>query len=238
MKKILDNKIALVTGASRGIGAAVAKRFANEGAHLILVSRNQVALEKIDDEIRSFGTKPTLVPIDITDDKNMDLMASEIAKRFGKIDILVGNAAILGPLSPLSHYQPKVWKNIFEVNFHANWRLIRNFEMLLKQSTSGRAIFVTSGLARKVRAYWGPYSASKAALEKMVMDWSEEVKKTNIKVNIIDPGRVRTDMRKSAYPGENPEENIKPEKITDLFVKLSSHSLKENGKIFFQSQRK
>ena len=238
MKKILDNKIALVTGASRGIGAAVAKRFANEGAHLILVSRNQVALEKIDDEIRSFGTKPTLVPIDITDDKNMDLMASEIAKRFGKIDILVGNAAILGPLSPLSHYQPKVWKNIFEVNFHANWRLIRNFEMLLKQSTSGRAIFVTSGLARKVRAYWGPYSASKAALEKMVMDWSEEVKKTNIKVNIIDPGRVRTDMRKSAYPGENPEENIKPEKITDLFVKLSSDSLKENGKIFFQSQRK
>ncbi len=236
-KKNLHNKIALITGASRGIGAAVAKRFAKEGAHLILVSRNQISLEKVDDEIRNYGSKPTLVPIDVTDDKNMDLMASEIAKRFGKIDILVGNAAILGPLSPMSHYEPKIWKNIFEINFHANWRLIRNFEMLLKQSNSGRAIFVTSGIARKKRAYWGPYSASKAALEKMVLDWSEEITKTNLKVNIIDPGRVRTSMRKSAYPGENPEINPMPEEVTDLFVKLSDDNLQDNGQIFYQNKK-
>ena len=233
MIKKLQSRIALVTGASRGIGAAVAKRLAKEGAHLILVSRTQGGLEQTDDEIRSTGNNATLVPIDITDDKNMDLMASEIANRFGKIDILIGNAAILGPLSPISHYEPKVWKEVFEVNFHANWRLIRNFDMLLRKSDSGRAIFVSSGIAWKARAYWGPYSASKAALEKMIMDWSEELKKTNVKANIIDPGIVNTGMRRKAYPGENPYNNPEPEDITDLFVKLSDKSFKENGKIYF-----
>ena len=236
MNNTLKDRVTLITGASRGIGAAVAKRFAMEGAHLILVSRSKTNLEKIDDEIRPLGKRPTLVPMDITDETKMDLMASEISKRFGKIDILIGNAAILGPLSPTSHYDTKTWKNVFEVNFHSNWKLIRNFEMLLKQSNAGRAIFVTSGVARKVRAYWGPYSASKAALEKMVLDWAEELKKTNIKINIIDPGRVKTDMRKAAYPGENPNNNPSPENVTDLFVKLSTSSMKESGKIFIQDK--
>ncbi len=236
MNNTLKDRVTLITGASRGIGAAVAKRFAMEGAHLILVSRSKTNLEKIDDEIRPLGKRPTLVPMDITDETKMDLMASEISKRFGKIDILIGNAAILGPLSPTSHYDTKTWKNVFEVNFHSNWKLIRNFEMLLKQSNAGRAIFVTSGVARKVRAYWGPYSASKAALEKMVLDWAEELKKTNIKINIIDPGRVKTDMRKAAYPGENPNNNHSPENVTDLFVKLSTSSMKESGKIFIQDK--
>ena len=236
MNSKLEDCVTLITGASRGIGAAVAKRFAIEGAHLILVSRNKTSLEKIDDEIRPLGKRPTLVPMAITDDSKMDLMASEISKRFGKIDILIGNAAILGPLSPMSHYDTKTWKNVFDVNFHANWKLIRNFEMLLKQSNAGRAIFVTSGVTRKTRAYWGPYSASKAALEKMILDWAEELKNSNIKINLIDPGRVKTDMRKAAYPGEDPNNNLDPEKVTDLFVKLSSSSLEESGKIFYQDK--
>ncbi len=233
MKKKLTNRIALITGASRGIGASVAKEFAREGAHVILVSRTQGGLEQTDDEIKKIGGKATLVPIDVTNDDNMDLMASEIAKRFGKLDILVGNAAVLGTLSPMSHYEPKLWKNIIDVNLNANWKLIRNFDMLLRNSDAGRAIFVTSGVARKVRAYWGAYSASKAALEKMIKDWSVELEKTNVKANIIDPGRVNTVMRRKAYPGEDPNINKSPDEVTKLFVDLASVSFLKNGEIFF-----
>ena len=227
----LKNKIALITGASRGIGAAVSERFAAEGAHIIAVARSQRNLEKLDDKIKSIGGKVTLVPIDISDWNAVDRMSSEISKRFGKIDILVGNAAILGQLSPMSHYTPEMWKNIFDINFHANWRLIRNLELLLKQSSHGRAIFVTSGVASKVRAFWGPYAASKAALEKMVKDWSLEIEKTNIRANIINPGKINTSMRRQAYPGEDQTKNLEAKDVSKYFVDLAIDNCNFNGKI-------
>ena len=167
MSKKLSGRITLITGAARGIGAAVAERFAFEGAHLILVSKSQSGLEVLDDKIKTIGGNATLVPIDLANGKNIDDMAAAISKRFGKIDILIGNAAILGQLSPMSHYTPEMWEEVFKVNLHANWRLIRDFELLLRESDAGRAVFVTSSIANIPRAYWGPYSSSKAALEKM-----------------------------------------------------------------------
>jgi len=236
LSKRLENRVALITGASRGIGAAVARRFSLEGAHPIVVARTQGALEKLDDDIRTNGGAATLVPLDLLDGAAVDKMAGLIAERFGKLDILVGNAAILGQLSPMSHYDPKTWTEVVATNLHANWRLIRNFDALLRQSDAGRAIFVTSSVARKTKAYWGPYAASKAALEKMVRDWSLELKQTNVRANIIDPGRVRTNMRKQAYPGENSKELRSPESITDSFVKLASAQCESNGEIFFAYQ--
>ena len=231
MSKKLSGRITLITGAARGIGAAVAERFAFEGAHLILVSKSQSGLEALDDKIKSIGGNATLVPLDLVNGSNIDDMAAAISKRFGKIDILIGNAAILGQLSPMSHYTPEMWEEVFKVNLHANWRLIRDFEQLLRESDAGRALFVTSGIANIPRAYWGPYSSSKAALEKMIKDWAMELQNTSVKVNIIDPGPINTHMRKQAYPGEDPKKNLDPKEITDLFLELTSSSCTKNGEL-------
>ena len=174
----LENRLALITGASRGIGAAVAKRFAAEGAHVVLVARSQGGLEEIDDAIRTAGGTATLVPLDLQDFDGIDRLAGVLAERHGKLDILVGNAAILGALSPMSHYEPKTWQQVIDINLNANWRLIRDFDALLRASDAGRAMFVTSGVARDVRAYWGPYAASKAGLENMVLGWAAELNNT------------------------------------------------------------
>jgi len=237
MKK-LSNRIALITGASRGIGAAVAKRFAAEGAQVILVARTVGGLEEVDDEIRKAGGLPAvLVPLDVKEGIKIDELGGLIAKRFGKLDILVGNAGILGALSPLPHTDPKVWDDVMQINVTANWRLIRAFDPLLRASDAGRAMFVSSGITHGVFPYWGPYATSKAALEMMVKTYAAEMEKTNVCANIIEPGIVRTKMRAAAMPGEDPMTLPAPEEITDVFVELGMPSCKKRGQIVVATRR-
>lgn len=232
-KRRLEGRVALVTGASRGIGRAVALRFAAEGAHVIAVARTQGGLEELDDEIRALGTDAaaTLVPADLTDFGRIDGMGAAVFQRFGRLDVLVGNAAILGILSPTGHIDPANWQRTLDVNLTANWRLIRSFDPLLRMSDSGRAIFVTSGAAKGATAYWGAYATSKAALEMMVLTYAAEVTKTPVKVNLIDPGVVRTALRAEAFPGEDPLALPLPETVTDAFVDLASAKCRKHGKI-------
>lgn len=227
----LENRLALITGASRGIGAAVAKRFSAEGAHVVLVARTQGGLEEVDDAIRTAGGSATLVPLDLQDFDGIDRLAAVLAERHGKLDILVGNAAILGALSPMSHYEPKTWQQVIDINLNANWRLIRDFDALLRESDAGRAMFVTSGVARDIRAYWGPYAASKAGLENMVLGWAAELNNSQVCANLIDPGRVRTGMRRQAYPGEDANKHPDPDAITDVFVSLAEASCSRRGEL-------
>lgn len=221
----------MITGASRGIGAAVAKRFADEGAHLILVARTQGALEELDDEIRARGGESTLVPADLTDFDVIDKMGAAIYERFKRLDILVGNAGALGTMSPLGHIDPKTWDQVMAINVTANWRLIRSFDPLLRASDAGRAIFVTSSAARKLRPYWGTYAVSKAALEAMVKIYAMEMEKTKVRINLINPGATRTAMRAKAYPGEDPESVKTPDSITGQFVDLAEAACTLNGEI-------
>lgn len=228
----LTGRIALVTGASRGIGRAVALRYANEGAQIVAFARTTGALEELDDEIRKAGGKPAiLVNESLTDFDKIDQTGAALYQRFGKLDILVGNAGMLGQLSPMGHYTPKMWTDVFNINVHANWRLIRAMDPLLRQSDAGRAIFVTSGVARRTAMYWGPYAASKAALEHMVKTYAAELAHTNVKANVVDPGRVRTKMRAQAYPGEDPALLPGPEAVTDIFVDLALASEPRNGAV-------
>ena len=216
----LEGKIALVTGASRGIGAALAKQFAAEGATLVLTARTVGGLEEVDDTIRTLGSEATLVPLDLRNGEHIDQMAAALYERFGKLDILIGNAAMLGTLSPLAHATPAEVEDIFAVNTLANYRLIRACDPLLRLASAGRVVMVTSGAAAAPLAYWGPYAASKAALEHLALTYAAEVKSTAIRVNLLDPGAVRTRMRAQAFPGENPESLPAPEAIAEWFVKL------------------
>lgn len=227
--KRLDGRIALITGASRGIGAAVAKRFAAEGAHLILTARTVGGLEEVDDAVRAAGGSATLVPADLLQMDQIDQMGAAIHQRFGKLDILVGNAATLGILSPVSHIKPTVWEEAFALNVTVNFRLIRSFDPLLRLSDAGRALFVSSGAARTAKPYWGPYSASKAALESLVRTYAGEIATTSVCANIISPGAVRTAMRAQAFPGEDPNTLALPDAITDAFVELASAECLRNG---------
>jgi NAD(P)-dependent dehydrogenase (short-subunit alcohol dehydrogenase family) len=231
-EKRLDGRIALVTGASRGIGAAVAKRFAREGAHLVLCARTTGALEEIDDEIQKITGEPaTLVPLDLTDYAAIDKLGAAIFERFEKLDVLVGNAGQLGTLSPLGHIDPKVWDTVMAVNVTANWRLIRSMDPLLRASDAGRAIFVSSGVGREAKAYWGAYAVSKAALEMTALIYAAEMEKTSVCVNLINPGATRTSMRAQAFPGEDPDTLKTPESITGLFVDLAEASCTLNGEL-------
>ncbi|MEE2698359.1 MAG: SDR family NAD(P)-dependent oxidoreductase [Pseudomonadota bacterium] len=227
----LKGRIALVTGASRGIGAAVAIRFAQEGAHLILSARTSGALEEIDDKIQKITGEPaTLVPMDLTEFDAIDKLGAAIFERFKRLDILVGNAGQLGNLSPLGHIDPKVWDRVMSINVTANWRLIRSMDPLLRASKAGRAVFVSSTVGRKARAYWGAYAVSKAALEMTALIYAAEMDNTSVRVNLINPGATRTSMRAQAFPGEDPSSLKSPEEITDLFVKLSETKCVLNGK--------
>ncbi len=226
----LEGRLALITGASRGIGRAVAKRFANEGAQLLLMARTVGALEELDDEIRAEGGKsPILIPHDLKEMDGLDQLGASLFDRYGKLDVLVGNAGSLGPLSPIGHIKPKVWQEAFDINVTANYRLIRSLDPLLKKSEAGRAIFVTTGSTPK--AYWSLYKASKAALTTMVQCYAGELEKTNVRVNLISPGPIRTAMREKAYPGEDPLTIRAPEEITDSFVDLASVDCQMNGQI-------
>lgn len=228
----LAGRVALITGASRGIGAAVAKRFAAEGAQVILTARTVGGLEEVDDQIRKAGHgNATLVPLDLAKGGEIDKLGPAILERFGKLDILVGNAGQLGVLSPLGHIDPPVWERVFAVNVAANWRLIRICEPLLKLSPAGRAIFVTSTVAQGTHPYWGAYAASKAALESMVRTWAGEIGQTNIRANLLNPGRTRTRMRAEAFPGEDPLSVKPPEDVAAVMVPMASAEETRQGEV-------
>jgi NAD(P)-dependent dehydrogenase (short-subunit alcohol dehydrogenase family) len=228
---LLKDKVALITGASRGIGAAVAKAYAAQGAHVILTARTVGGLEEVDDEIKKIpGANATLVPLDLRQGDMIDALGASIYERFRKLDVLVGNAAMLGSLSPVAHASPTEFEDVFKVNVTANYRLIRSMDPLLRASTAGRIIMVTSGAASAPIAYWGPYAASKAALEHLTLTYAAEVKQTAIKANLIDPGAIRSKMRAQAFPGEDPLSLPTPESITGLFIDLAGEKA-PHGKI-------
>lgn len=226
------NRIALVTGASRGIGRAVAIGLAREGAHVILLARTSGALEEVDDEIRSFGGTATLVTLDLRKPEKVDALGPTLYQRWGKLDILVANAGVLGPISPLPHITADAWSEVIEVNLTANWRLIRSLDPLLRRADAARAVFVSSGAASAKNAYWGPYAVSKAGLEALVKTYAHEVASTAMKVNLLNPGPVRTTMRMRAYPGENPDTLPPPEALVPLFLDLLDSGLSESGQVY------
>jgi NAD(P)-dependent dehydrogenase (short-subunit alcohol dehydrogenase family) len=230
----LQDRICLITGASRGIGRAVALRFAEEGATVIALAKTQGALEELDDEIKArTGRNAVLIAENLTDYAKIDQVGAALFQRYGRLDVLVGNAGVLGMLAPVGHIGVKEWQSCMDINVTANWRLIRAMDPLLRQSDSGRAIFVTSNVARADgRPYWGAYAASKAALECMVKTYAHEVEKvTAIKANLLEPGRIRTRMRATAYPGERPDTLPPPETITSTFVDLASADWQETAQI-------
>lgn len=227
----LKDRIALVTGASRGIGRAVAIAFAREGAHVILTARTIGALEEVDDQIRSIGGTASLLPLDLKDGEKLDRLGPTLFDRWGQLDVFVGNAGLLGNLSPLGHVRARDWDMVLEINLTANWRLIRTLDPLLQRSEAGRAIFVTSGAAQNCRPYWGPYSVSKAALEALVKTYAGEVANTPVRVNLINPGPVATAMRAKAMPGEDPATLPMPEEVAEHFVPLAMSGCTKNGQL-------
>lgn len=228
--KRLNGRIALITGASRGIGAAIAKRFAQEGAHVILTARTVGGLEEVDDAVKEIsGNSATLVPLDLADGDAIDQMGGALNERFGRLDILIANAGTLGELTPLNHLEPEVWEEALTLNATANFRLIRSMDPLLRASEAGRAVFVTSGAVRNLNPYWAAYAASKAALEAMVNIYAQEVAHTDIRVNLVDPGRQRTKMRAKAFPGEDPDTLPHPDEKTGFFVDLAAADCTHHG---------
>ena len=231
----LAGKIALVTGASRGIGAAVAERFAREGAHVVLAARTVGGLEEVDDAVRGAGGTATLVPVDLRDFIKIDELAARLFDRWGRLDILVGNAAEFGVFSPLGHIDPSTWAEVMDLNLTANWRLIRAMDPLLRAAPTGRAIFVTSGVARDVLPYWGPYAVSKAGLEMLVKIYAGEISQTRVRANLIDPGTVRTRLRARAFPGEDPARLPSPGSVTNAFLALALPECTRNGEMVMAS---
>ncbi len=228
----LSGRIALVTGASRGIGRAASLALARAGAHIVAIARDVGRLEELDDAIRAEGGAATLVPMDMKDFAAIDRAGKAIFDRWGKLDMLFGNAAILGTLTPLAHLAPSLWDEIFAINVTANLRLIRAFDPLLRLSDAGRALFVSSAVAHGGRPYWGGYAISKAALESMVRVYAAELAGTTVRANILNPGPTRTDMRAAAMPGEDPMTLPAPEELTPLILELLSPECDDNGELF------
>ena len=232
MSKPLSDRVALVTGASRGIGAALAFELAQAGAHVVAVARTVGGLEELDDKIKAAGGTATLVPLDMKDSDGIARLALELHKRYGRLDVLVGNAGVLGPLSPLGHVEPKDFDNMFAVNVTANWQLIRTMDPLLKASPAGRAVFMTSAVAHMGRPYWGAYAATKAALETLVRTYAAESATTNVRVNLFGPGPTRTRMYLGAFPGIDPNTLPTPEDVARAIVPLCLPSCQESGKVY------
>jgi NAD(P)-dependent dehydrogenase (short-subunit alcohol dehydrogenase family) len=222
----LSDRIALVTGASRGIGRASALALAEAGAHVVAVARTQGGLEELDDEIRAkSGQSATLVPLDIADGDALDKLGFAIYERFKRLDILVHAAAILGPMTPVAHIEPKHWERVLAVNVTATYRLIRTTEPLLRAAPAARAIFLTTGRVAHPKAFWGPYGATKAAMENLVRTWADELEQTKVRAALINPGPMRTKMRAEAMPGEDPATLPDPSEIGPLIVELAQAEL-------------
>jgi NAD(P)-dependent dehydrogenase (short-subunit alcohol dehydrogenase family) len=234
----LTSRIALVTGASRGLGYATARALAKAGAHVVAVARTQAGLEELDDEIRAHGGSATLVPLNLTDYDGIGRLGAALHERHGKLDILVGNAGIAGPSSPLGHIELKPWSDVMAVNVTANFQLIRCMEPLLRQSDAGRAVFITSTAASKASAYLGPYAASKAALETLARAWANETASTPVRINLFDPGPIRTRMRATVFPGEDPLTLDTPEQAAELIVPMCAPDWSETGKLYDYKTRK
>jgi NAD(P)-dependent dehydrogenase (short-subunit alcohol dehydrogenase family) len=232
MSKPLADRIALVTGASRGIGAALALELAQAGAHIVAVARTVGGLEELDDKIEAAGSTATLVPLDVKDSDGIARLALALNERYGRLDVLVGNAGVLGMPSPLGHVEPKDWDNMVAVNVTANWQLIRCMDPLLKRASAGRAVFLTSGLSWKARPYFGAYAASKAALEALVRTYAAECATTNVRVNLFSPGQTRTRMMATAFPGVDPQTLPPPEQVVKAIVPLCLPDCAESGKIY------
>ncbi|WP_421694446.1 SDR family NAD(P)-dependent oxidoreductase [Aestuariivirga sp.] len=232
MTRRLEGRVALVTGASRGLGASMAIALAKEGAHIIATARTQGGLTELDDAIKAAGSSATLVPVDIKDFDAIDRLGAAIFERWKKLDILIGNAGVLGKLTPMPHVEPKMWDDVMAVNVTANYRLIRSMDPLLRQSDAGRAVFVTSGLAHKCWAYWGPYSISKAALEAMVNTYAAEIATTSLRANCFSPGATRTGMRATAMPGEDPMSLPHPDEVAEQLVPMCLPDFADNGGVW------
>lgn len=227
----LDGRLAFVTGASRGLGRAVALALAKRGAHVIATARTNGALEDLDDAIRAFGGSATLLPLDLSKTEKLDQLGPTIFQRWTHLDILVANAGILGPLSPLPHVTADAWNAVIDTNLSANWRLIRTFDPLLQRSSAGRAVFITSGAASAKYAYWGPYAVSKAGLEALAKTYALENESTDLKINVADPGPMSTAMRAKAFPGEDPKTIPRPEDVAEMVVELCLPGETRNGSI-------
>lgn len=235
MTKPLSGRLALVTGASRGIGRAVALELARQGAHVVALARTQGALEQLDDEIRALGAEATLVPCDIKDYEALDRLGGAIFQRWGKLDIFVGNAGVLGPITPLSHLDPKQWDDVMAVNVTANWRLIRSLDPLLRASDAGRVVLMSSAAGHKTQfaPYWGAYAASKAAVDALARTYAAETATTSaVKVMTVNPGPLRTRMRAAAMPGEDPMSLKTPDDIAPKIAALCASSWNETGKLY------
>lgn len=229
----LTGRVAVVTGATRGIGYATALALAKAGAQVVAIGRTQGGLEDLDDDIRKIGGSATLVPLDLTDFGAIDRLGAALHERHGKLDILVGNAGLLGGISPLGHIEPKDWDKTLAVNLTANWRLIRSLDPLLRASDAGRAVFITSGAAHKARAYWGLYAATKAGLEAMVRAYSAETQNhTPVRVTLVNPGPLATAMRKKAMPGEDQSTLKTPADIAPKIVALCAPEWTETGRLY------
>jgi len=229
---LLDDRIALVTGASRGIGAATALALGKAGAHVVAVARTVGGLEELDDAIRTAGGSATLVPLDVTDFEGLARLAGALSERYGRLDILIGNAGLAGPSSPLDHITLKDWDEVMKVNVTANWQLICAMDALLRRSDAGRAVFVTSGAAHSMRPYRGLYSTSKAALEAVVRTYAAETERTAVRVNLFSPGPTRTRMRAQVMPGEDPLTLPPPDAVAEKIVELCMPGFSETGRIY------
>lgn len=229
--KRLDGRLALVTGASRGLGAAVAEAYAREGAHVILLARTQGALEEVDDRIQSAGGTATLLPFDLMEHKKIPALASAIADRFGKLDVLACCAATLGALSPVALSDAKVYDEVFRVNFMANVHLLRHLDPLLRGSIAGRAIFVTDHTLGEHSPFWSAYRASKAALEVMATTYAHEVSYSPLRVNIVSPGRLRTELRRAAFPSEDLASLPAPDTLAETFIRLAAEECSDTGSL-------
>ncbi len=227
-----DGKAALVTGASRGIGRAIAKALALQGAQVVALARTKGGLEELDDELKALGVQMSLLRLDLREGGQIDALGPTLYERFQRLDIFVGNAGLLGPLSPLGHISEADWSQTLNINVTANWRLLRTLDPILRLSPAGRVLFMTSSAAQNCRAYWGPYSVSKAALEALAKTYAHEVQSTSVRVNLLNPGRLRTRMRAKAYPGEDETTVPPPEAVVPLALSLLTEETTANGERF------